>query len=556
MGTGLLSMSGVMPADGKVTDQGFFIVRGQVSETAGATQFSVTENGPDMLVVYDGAADATVVDTGLVLLGVTPEEVYTSVGGISHRPNQAGYQGDEIRRGTDGNDTMEGGGSDNLVLIGAGGNDLGRGLAEGDVFVGGAGLDTAQLPGAVGDYVVKLATPGQRALVRGLSNDTYSDSQSVFAIQPKAGATGLVLVQAELLKFGDAGAAVDPMSLVAGGALVVNSAVSGAFSSIAAAIAAASNGATIVVSAVHLDPAAFAPIIVNKDNLRIVLENDSAPPLTFQLAEAASIKSLSLFGLGAANLIGNNFDNVLIGNQGANLVDGRGGNDWLLGERGNDELFGGAGQDWLDGGEGADRLFGGSGNDVLLSMDAAPSGDILIAGSGNDLLVAGPSANPGPIRMMGGSGADMFRIASGNGAMAGDSSAGVDSPHGVNAFIADLTTADGLDLSALRTSAEGIAAVDPLPVGTAVSGDYRIPLDGLYIAGLQAVTADNNPSGSAAPIDALGAGSGLGAALVGPSEIAAAVARTIAVPSMQELADKMLPDLYMPLSEFAGQLYA
>jgi hypothetical protein len=25
---------------------------------------------------------------------------------------------------------------------------------------------------------------------------------------------------------------------------------------------------------------------------------------------------------------------------------------------------------------------------------------------------------------------------------------------------------------------------------------------------------------------------------------------------MQELADKMLPDLYMPLSDYAGQLYA
>jgi hypothetical protein len=28
------------------------------------------------------------------------------------------------------------------------------------------------------------------------------------------------------------------------------------------------------------------------------------------------------------------------------------------------------------------------------------------------------------------------------------------------------------------------------------------------------------------------------------------------MPSMQELADKMLPDLYMPLSDYAGQLYA
>jgi hypothetical protein len=113
-----------------------------------------------------------------------------------------------------------------------------------------------------------------------------------------------------------------------------------------------------------------------------------------------------------------------------------------------------------------------------------------------------------------------------------------------------------LDLSALRTSAEGIAAVGSLPAGAAVSGDYRVPLDGLYIAGLQAVTSDNNHAGAAAPIEALGAGSSLSAALVGPAEMAAAAARMIEMPSMQELADKMLPDLYMPLSDYAGQLYA
>ncbi|MBM3407122.1 MAG: calcium-binding protein [Betaproteobacteria bacterium] len=474
-------------------------------------------------------------------------------------PSETGgglYQGDDIRRGGDGADTLEGGGSDNLVLIGAGGNDLGRGLAEGDVFVGGAGVDTAQLPGAVGDYVVKLATPGQRALVRGLSLDTFSEAQSVFAIVPKSAPTGLVLVQSELLKFGDAEAAVDPMSLVAGGALVVNNSVSGAFGSIAAAIAAAANGATIIVSAVHVDPAAFAPIIVNKNDLHIVLENDTAPPLTFQLAEVSTIRALSLFGVGAANLIGNGFDNTLIGNAGPNTIDGRGGNDWLLGERGDDELFGGAGQDWLDGGEGADRLFGGSGNDVLLSMDAAATGDILVAGSGNDLLIAGSSAAQGPVRMMGGSGSDVFRIASVRGALPEDSATDAAPSRGVNAFIADLTTADGLDLSALRTSADGLSVVDPLPAGVTVSGDYRIALDTLYTAGLERVTSETGVARESAPIDALAVGSSLAVALAGPSEIAAAVARTLAVPSMQELADAMLPGLYLPLSDFAGQLYA
>ncbi|MFM7568221.1 MAG: hypothetical protein ACKO8O_05935, partial [Betaproteobacteria bacterium] len=291
-------------------------------------------------------------------------------------------------------------------------------------------------------------------------------------------------------------------------------------------------------------------------DLHVVLENDTAPPLTFQLAEVSTIRALSLFGVGAANLIGNGFDNTLIGNAGPNTIDGRGGNAWLLGERGDDELFVGAGQDWLDGGEGADRLFGGSGNDVLLSMDAAATGDILVAGSGNDLLIAGSSAAQGPVRMMGGSGSDVFRIASVRGASPEDSATDAAPSRGVNAFIADLTTADGLDLSALRTSAGGLSVVDPLPAGATVSGDYRIALDTLYIAGLERVTSETGVARESAPIDALAVGSGLAVALAGPSEIAAAVARTLAVPSMQELADAMLPGLYLPLSDFAGQLYA
>ena len=274
-----------------------------------------------------------------------------------------------------------------------------------------SGTDTDQLAGVAADYVVKLASASQRALLKGLAGNSYSDVQPVFAIQSKASATGMVLAQSELLKFGDA-TAIDPMTLVAGGALVVNSKVDGAFTSIASAIAAATDVRnTIIVSAVHQE-SVLAPIIVNKNGLHIVLENADAPTITFQLAETASVRDLYLFGAGSADLIGNAFDNVLVGSSGQNAIDGRGGNDKLLGMGGDDELFGGAGNDWLDGGGGVDRLFGGSGDDVLLSNDDVPAGvgpmgptqmegDILVGGSGNDVLIAMNAASESaPVRMM------------------------------------------------------------------------------------------------------------------------------------------------------------
>jgi serralysin len=66
------------------------------------------------------------------------------------------------------------------------------------------------------------------------------------------------------------------------------------------------------------------------------------------------------------NLIGSNYNDVLIGDAGPNILDGGKGEDKLIGAGGADTLRGGAGNDTLDGGAGNDVLDGGVGSDKFI----------------------------------------------------------------------------------------------------------------------------------------------------------------------------------------------
>jgi hypothetical protein len=112
-----------------------------------------------------------------------------------------------------------------------------------------------------------------------------------------------------------------------------------------------------------------------------------------------------------------------------------------------------------------------------------------------------------------------------------------------------------LDLSAIRTNAQGSGAITAIPTGAAVAGDYRVPLDGLFVAGLHSVLEATAGAGGSVPIDPILEGSFLTAALVGPGEMNAALARSIPAPSTQDLVEQVLPSVYGPLEAFIDQLY-
>jgi len=80
-----------------------------------------------------------------------------------------------------------------------------------------------------------------------------------------------------------------------------------------------------------------------------------------------NVENVTLTGLGAFSVIGNDLKNTLVGNAYAN------------------NLQGGAGNDWLDGGAGADTLSGGSGDDTYV-IDNVADKIVEQIGEGQDLV--------------------------------------------------------------------------------------------------------------------------------------------------------------------------
>ncbi|MGI9353593.1 MAG: calcium-binding protein [Rhizobiaceae bacterium] len=71
------------------------------------------------------------------------------------------------------------------------------------------------------------------------------------------------------------------------------------------------------------------------------------------------------------DIIGSNFDDVLIGNEPANDINGDDGDDEIGGGNGNDTLRGGNGTDVLVGGAGADDLQGGAAFDIAFYLGSS-----------------------------------------------------------------------------------------------------------------------------------------------------------------------------------------
>jgi serralysin len=80
------------------------------------------------------------------------------------------------------------------------------------------------------------------------------------------------------------------------------------------------------------------------------------------------------------NVLGSNYNDVIIGNAGSNRLDGSGGNDTLKGDNGNDLLNGAGGNDVLYGGLGVDSLAGGGDADRFVfdsALNATTNKDII-----------------------------------------------------------------------------------------------------------------------------------------------------------------------------------
>ena len=71
------------------------------------------------------------------------------------------------------------------------------------------------------------------------------------------------------------------------------------------------------------------------------------------------------------DILGSNYNDLLIGDDNANMIIGNGGNDDIYGAGGDDNLIGQAGDDFLYGDFGNDHLLGGDGDDYMIGGDGA-----------------------------------------------------------------------------------------------------------------------------------------------------------------------------------------
>lgn len=432
--------------------------------------------------------------------------------------------GTAVVKGDSANNTLDAGVSARALVLGLGGDDTATNLAAGDTFIGGQGSDLARLGFAAAGTVVKLAGPALAGSVASAAGPEFEANRPLFAIGPAGSDLSAgTLVQAEAVQFTGASSAVSPLSLLSiGGPLkLVGTGGTASFASIKLALASATAGDTIVVAPDHIESGSLQ-LNVSVDNLRVLLLNSEAPGLEFKLAESSLVTRLTVLGSGAADIFGNSHSNVLIGNAASNLIDGGAGNDTVLGAGGDDLLLGGTGNDYLDGGAGWDSVLGGSGSDILFadeggranSANTTPSlssqgqSDVLLGGSGGDVLIASASEVGSPIRMLGGPGADVFKVVS----VAGVDGS-TDRPDlALRAHAADLTQLDGLDLSALRSGTASEPGNSLGAIGTRVGvtsgGDATFSVAGLVVQGLQPVSADaaSRPS---APFSLLSSGSQL-----------------------------------------------
>jgi Ca2+-binding RTX toxin-like protein len=126
------------------------------------------------------------------------------------------------------------------------------------------------------------------------------------------------------------------------------------------------------------------------------------------------------------DVTGTSGPDVLFGADGADRLRGLGGDDTLEGLRGNDSLAGGAGADRIDGGAGRDVASGGAGGDVVAGgaggdlLMGGPGNDVIDGGAGADVIAGGGGndrieGGAGNDTLRGGAGADVFVFRSGSG---------------------------------------------------------------------------------------------------------------------------------------------
>ena len=283
--------------------------------------------------------------------------------------------------GTANNDTLDGQGGNDLLVVGIGNHSLTggtgvdtvafgeNGVAEPDIAVSLALQGSAQVTGA-GSWTLN----GVENLSGGVGNDTLTGDGGANVLAGNVGNDLLV-----------GGAGND--TLYGDGMIVADTRPTGG-----------SGPPTTFADATELNPGA----VDGNDTLEGGLGNDTLDGGggndTASYAHANGSVTVTLYDgtasgadgndalISVENVIGSNFGDSIFGDSGANRLDGGNGNDRLISGDGNDLLYGGSGNDILKGELGDDLIDGGAGIDMAkyYHSDAALGGvtvSLLLQGS-------------------------------------------------------------------------------------------------------------------------------------------------------------------------------
>ncbi|MBW4474768.1 MAG: hypothetical protein KME45_30970 [Stenomitos rutilans HA7619-LM2] len=177
------------------------------------------------------------------------------------------------------------------------------------------------------------------------------------------------------------------------------------------------------------------------------------------------------------NMIGSNFDDVLIGNSGANQITALAGNDLLIGNAGNDTLDGGDGLDTVSYRYDPKAVFvsleQGTATDGFGDTDRLINIENVVGSNGNDRLIGDNQSN----RLSGGNGDDVLEARGGNDTLYGNDGndtllgeAGDDTLIG-GAGADLLQGGESSDTASYITAAAGVIA--SLTTGMGATGDAR-----------------------------------------------------------------------------------
>jgi Ca2+-binding RTX toxin-like protein len=473
---------------------------------AGDDQVLRGEGGDDTLVgginveLLDGGAGIDTASYANSTVGVTVDLRLAGAQVSAGDANGDTLTGIENLTGSAHNDSLHGNAGDNVLIGGAGA----------DVLVGGAGIDTADYSGSPAGVTVDLVLgTGHGGDAEGdlyLSIENITGSAFADKLTGDAGANVLLGGAGDDVLHGGAGA--DTLDGGDGSDYVLLN-IENLYGSSFNDHLTGDNGANIIGGELGDDT-----LVGNGGNDTLSGEggNDNL--------DGGDGNDRLVGGDGIDTIHGGNDNDSIDAGTGNDVVFGDAGNDTIVGGTGDDQLSGGDGNDLLIGGAGADALDGGAGNDTAtyagstagvtvslatgLGTGGDAEGDTLngienIYGSDhNDVLTGNAVANTlsggaGDDVLTGGLGADLLKGNAGNDTFVYTSIAdSTVAPVGKD-VIADFTTGDKIDLSAIDAdgnSANGDTAFSFGTGGfTGHAGELRI-VD--FHNGLQGVYLDTN----------------------------------------------------------------